>query len=439
MLGAWQSGNDRLNGAIRYDENGNVISGLNTEHYNIGRNQLDYINNFDVTKQPYYQGIMDQYKLGGYNAAQGAYADGSANNGGNIDSYAAANANRQQLAFTTAGQQAALQAAQQNFNNWNTLYAQMSQDLNNQGKINADTLAQAAYMYNTDAEERMNALDVAGAMERQRMANAIQGYLGDIQADMEKYNIDAQTAMNRENNQAAYDQLIKTLESNKDIQMIIGNTQRDVAGINANAQLGVAGINADASRDVANIQGQTQLGVAGIQGNTQLGVAGMQRDATLGAAQIGANATLGAAQIGYQQRMAELQNGLDQLVTAGQISREEAQWAMDQAVKNGWIPQGYTAATTGVVDTLGNAGGANNYGLDAVAVAQGLYDKYQAKDPSLKNVTDVYAALAQLYGNDTTNPYYAQAVAWLDQQFANNKKYGVTTTSDILSQIGIAP
>lgn len=424
MLGAWQSGNDRLNGAIRYDENGNVISGLNTEHYNIGRNQLDYINNFDVTKQPYYQGIMDQYKLGGYNAAQGAYADGSANNGGNIDSYAAANANRQQLAFTTAGQQAALAAAQQNANNWQNLYSQMSQDLNNQGVLNANTLQQAAQMYSTDAQERMNALDVAGAMERQAMANAIQGYLGNIQADMERYGIDAETAMNRENNRAALERLTAEIASQERINTENNETQRygfdvdrDIAGINANAQLGVAGINRDAT-----------LGAAGINANASMTNAALNADV---------NRYLG--ELGYQQALAGFQNELDVMERQGQIDREQSQWMMDQAVKNGWIPQGYTAATTGVVDTLGNAGGANNYGLDAVAVAQGLYDKYQAKDPSLKNVTDVYAALAQLYGNDTTNPYYAQAVAWLDQQFANNKKYGVTTTNDILSQLGMAP
>lgn len=442
MLGAWQSGNDRLNGAIRYDENGNVISGLNTEHYNIGRNQLDYINNFDVTKQPYYQGIMDQYKLGGYNAAQGAYANGAADNGGNIDSYAAANANRQQLAFTTAGQQAALQAAQQNATNWQNLYSQMSQDLNNQGVLNANTLQQAAQMYSVDAQERMNALDVAGAMEQQAMANAIQGYLGNIQADMQKYGIDAETAMNRENNKAALEQITAQLAAqermntennettrlgyasqermnteNNQTQRYGYDTNRDIAGINANAQLGVAGINRDAT-----------LGAAGINANASMANAAMNADV---------NRYLG--KLGYNQALAGFQNELDVLERQGQISKEQSQWMMDQAVANGWIPQGYTAATTGVVDTLGDSGGANNYGLDAVAVAQGLYDKYQAKDPSLKNVTDVYAALAQLYGNDTTNPYYAQAVAWLDQQFANNKKYGVTTTNDILSQIGIAP
>lgn len=359
MLGAWQSGNDRLNGAIRYDENGNVISGLNTEHYNIGRNQLDYINNFDVTKQPYYQGIMDQYKLGGYNAAQGAYADGSANNGGNIDSYAAANANRQQLAFTTAGQQAALAAAQQNATNWQNLYSQMSQDLNNQGVLNANTLQQAAQMYSVDAQERMNALDVAGAMQQQAMANAIQGYLGNIQADMQKYGIDAETAMNRENNKAALEQITAQLAAqermntennettrlgyasqermnteNNQTQRYGYDTNRDIAGINANAQLGVAGINRDAT-----------LGAAGINANASMTNAALNADV---------NRYLG--ELGYQQALAGFQNELDVMERQGQINREQSQWMMDQAVQNGWIPNGYTAAATGVVDTLGNTG-----------------------------------------------------------------------------------
>lgn len=379
MLRAWQSGNDRLNGAIRYDENGNVISGLNTEHYNIGRNQLDYINNFDVTKQPYYQGIMDQYKLGGYNAAQGAYADGSANNGGNIDSYAAANANRQQLAFTTAGQQAALAAAQQNATNWQNLYSQMSQDLNNQGVLNANTLQQAAQMYSVDAQERMNALDVAGAMERQAMANAIQGYLGNIQADMQKYGIDAETAMNRENNKAALEQLTAQLAAqermntennettrlgyasqermnteNNQTQRYGYDTNRDIAGINANAQLGVAGINRDAT-----------LGAAGINANASMTNAALNADV---------NRYLG--ELGYQQALVGFQNELDVMERQGQISREQSQWMMDQAVKNGWIPQGYTAAPTGVVNTLGNAGTGGtgtSASYDPGQLAQGLW------------------------------------------------------------------
>lgn len=445
MLNAWGAGNDRLNGEIRYDDQGNVISGLNTAHYNIGREQLDRINNFDVTKQPYYQGIMDQYKLGGYNAAQGAYANGAADNGGNIDSYAAANANRQQLAFTTAGQQAALAAAQQNANNWQNLYAQMSQDLNNQGVLNANTLQQAAQMYAVDAEERMNALDVAGAMERQAMANAIQGYLGNIQADMQKYGIDAETAMNSENNRAALEQITAQLaaqermntENNETTRLGYASQERMNTENNQTQRYGY-----DTNRDIADINANAQLGVAGINRDATLGAAGINRDATLGSAQIAANSNLARAQMDYDLGLAGLQNALDVVDAQSRASAAQTEAAkkyeqeyLQMLLDNGLLPQGVTMQNPGT----GKTPGANNYGLDAIGVAQGLFDKYQSKDPSLPNVTDVYAALAQLYDNDTTNPYYAQAVAWLDQQFANNKKYGVTTTNDILSQLGIAP
>lgn len=370
MLGQWQSGNERLNGAIQYDENGNVISGLNTAHYNIGREQLDRINNFDVTAQPYYQGIMDQYKLGGYNAAQGAYANGAANNGGNIDSYAAANANRQQLAFTTAGQQAALQAAQQNANNWQTLYSQMSQDLNNQGVLNANTLQQAAQMYSVDAQERMNALDVAGAMQQQAMANAIQGYLGNIQADMQKYGIDAETAMNSENNRAALEQITAQLAAQE--RMNTENNETTRLGYASQERMNTENNQTQRYGYDTNLAGirdtnQTNLGVAGINANAQLGVAGINRDATLGAAGINANASMANAamnadvnrylgELGYNQALAGFQNELDVLERQGQISKEQSQWMMDQAVQNGWIPQGYTAATTATGGTVGTTG-----------------------------------------------------------------------------------
>ena len=195
LFNAYNGQNNRLNGAIQYDQNGNVISGLNTEHYNIGRNQLDYLNNFDVTKQPYYQGIMDAYNLGGYNAAQGAYANGAADNGGNIDSYAAANANRQQLAFTTAGMQQAMAMANQNQQNWQNLYSQMSQDLDNQGQLSLKTLEQARLMYATDAEERMNALDNAGSLAKADLEAKIRAYEQAVQERMDDKKITSDEAM----------------------------------------------------------------------------------------------------------------------------------------------------------------------------------------------------------------------------------------------------
>lgn len=166
-----------LNGPITKDENGNVVSGLNVDHYNSGKGQLDYLQNFDVTKQPYYEGIMAQYKLLGGDAAQGELASGAAGNSGNIDSFAQANANRQQLAFTTAGINQALAAANQNQQNWQNVYDRMTAHLNNIGVLNNGKLVEAGKVYETDSVERQNALNQAAGLAQQEMQNNIQWYL----------------------------------------------------------------------------------------------------------------------------------------------------------------------------------------------------------------------------------------------------------------------
>lgn len=191
MWNAWNNTNAILNGnEIKYDSNGNVVSGLNVDHYNTGRNQLGYLNNFDVTAQPYYQGIMNSFQLLGNNAARGEQAAGAANNAGNIDSYAQANANRQQLAFTTKGIEAALAAANQNQQNWQTLYDSMTGHLNNMGNQNANVLNAYQNVYSTDSLERQNALNTAAGLAMQEMQNKIDKYLADVGYDQAVYTAD---------------------------------------------------------------------------------------------------------------------------------------------------------------------------------------------------------------------------------------------------------
>lgn len=191
MWNAWNNTNAILNGnEIKYDSNGNVVSGLNVDHYNTGRNQLGYLNNFDVTEQPYYQGIMNSFQLLGNNAARGEQAAGAANNAGNIDSYAQANANRQQLAFTTKGIEAALAAANQNQQNWQTLYDSMTGHLNNMGNQNANVLNAYQNVYSTDSLERQNALNTAAGLAMQEMQNKIDKYLADVGYDQAVYTAD---------------------------------------------------------------------------------------------------------------------------------------------------------------------------------------------------------------------------------------------------------
>ena len=191
MWNAWNNTNTMLNGnEIKYDSNGNVVSGLNVDHYNTGRNQLGYLNNFDVTAQPYYQGIMNSFQLLGNNAARGEQAAGAANNAGNIDSYAQANANRQQLAFTSKGIEAALAAANQNQQNWQTLYDSMTGHLNNMGNQNANVLNAYQNVYSTDSLERQNALNTAAGLAMQEMQNKIDKYLADVGYDQAVYTAD---------------------------------------------------------------------------------------------------------------------------------------------------------------------------------------------------------------------------------------------------------
>lgn len=188
MWNAWNNTNTTLNGnEIKYDRNGNVVSGLNVDHYNTGRNQLGYLNNFDVTAQPYYQGIMNSFQLQGSNAARGEQATGAANNAGNIDSYAQANANRQQLAFTSKGLEAALAAANQNQQNWQTLYDSMTGHLDNMGNQNANVLNAYQNIYSTDSLERQNTLNTAAELAKQEMQSKIDKYLADVGYDQAVY------------------------------------------------------------------------------------------------------------------------------------------------------------------------------------------------------------------------------------------------------------
>jgi hypothetical protein len=208
MYNSFFATENTLNGPITTDSNGNVVSGLNIDHYNTGKGQLDYLQNFDVTKQPYFEGIMAQYNLMGGNAAQGELAGGAAGNSGNIDSFAQANANRQQLAFTSAGINQALAAANQNQQNWMSVYNRMTDHLNNMGVLNNGKLVEAGKVYAIDSAERQNALNTAAGLAQQEMQNNMQWYLDllgydttidalnrEVAAQMYGVNVNADTAL----------------------------------------------------------------------------------------------------------------------------------------------------------------------------------------------------------------------------------------------------
>ncbi len=174
----------------------NVMSGANN------------LLNYDYTKQPFYRPIMDSYNLYGQNAANGQLASGAAANSGNIDSYAAANAARQQLAFTNAGHQAALAAAAQNQGGWLDAYKLSKDALGDLRLKNADNQSTFRDVYKTDSEERQAANDVIRQLfgdesaERVNATNAmVDKYLADLGLVQTQYTTDSQERMNTANNE----------------------------------------------------------------------------------------------------------------------------------------------------------------------------------------------------------------------------------------------
>lgn len=88
------------------------LYGIQVNDRNVMAGKYDTLEDYNYNYNPYEseigKSIMEDYKFKGKTASDNAVASGGASNGGNIDSYAAANANRQRLAFTNAGKQAVL-------------------------------------------------------------------------------------------------------------------------------------------------------------------------------------------------------------------------------------------------------------------------------------------------------------------------------------------
>lgn len=116
----------------------------------------------DYTKKPYYQTILDSYGIAGDAASNDASASGAAANSGNLDSYAAANARRQELAYKNAAHSAALNA--------------YNADIGNMLKTLGDLGVNVNDLYAT----------WAGELDSQR-GNAVNAYLGQLGAETDRY------------------------------------------------------------------------------------------------------------------------------------------------------------------------------------------------------------------------------------------------------------
>lgn len=107
-----------------WDKNQNALLsnnrwGLNkaTEHEKDYRSLINEYKNTNPLETDWGKAIMSQYGLDGDNAAKSEWADAAASNGGNIDSYAEANARRQKLSYLNSGINAVNDASNQRFSN----------------------------------------------------------------------------------------------------------------------------------------------------------------------------------------------------------------------------------------------------------------------------------------------------------------------------------
>lgn len=233
----------------------------------------------DFTRTPYYQTIMDQYGIAGDNAANAERAAAAGNNGGNLDSYAAANARRQQLSYRNAAQTAALNAYNAEIGNMlqtlqslgvnvNDLYGTWSGDLASQRSG-----ANAAYGYDTqrylsdnDYRAALAGYDRDRYLSDNDLTGTIYGsntnrYISDNELLSDRYRSDNDLAGKMYGYDTDYD--IAALQDATNRYGIDVNYLTSVLGYNT--QAAIAQMDADAQMRVAQYQNLLGMYQADIQ------------------------------------------------------------------------------------------------------------------------------------------------------------------------------
>ena len=128
-----QSATDKNNTLAGYiDSDRKDVQGKYNDIYNYANQDVTKTDEYKST----YDNMMKKYDMSALNARDNAVASGGASNGGNIDSYAAANALRQQSALLAQGQQVSHQAG---LDAYNSRISNVTNILNNLGVYNSGT------------------------------------------------------------------------------------------------------------------------------------------------------------------------------------------------------------------------------------------------------------------------------------------------------------
>lgn len=128
-----QSGVNKNNTLAGYiDSDRKDVQGKYNDIYNYANQDITKTDEYKST----YNNMMGKYDMSALQGRNNAVASGGASNGGNIDSYAAANALRQQTSILAQGQQIAHQAG---LDAYNARVSNISNILNNLGVYNSGT------------------------------------------------------------------------------------------------------------------------------------------------------------------------------------------------------------------------------------------------------------------------------------------------------------
>lgn len=252
------------------------MSGSIADLENLYKDLFGNIQSGDYTKKPYYQTILESYGLAGDAAADNAVAGSVGSNGGNLDSYAAANAKRQQLAYKNAAQGAALDAYNAEIGNLiktlgdmgvnvNDLYATWAQNLHSERGTAADVLLGQLGIdrdkYVTDVQAAVDKYLGELGLEGTKVQADADKYLGELstnlgmsQIEADKYLGDLNASLGMSQIEADKQMNADTLSAQKEIARMESELQTKIAQIESASETERQRLITEASIIVAQIE-----------------------------------------------------------------------------------------------------------------------------------------------------------------------------------------
>lgn len=385
----------------------------------------------DYTRAPYYQTIIDQYGIAGDNAANAERAAAAGNNGGNLDSYAAANARRQQLSYRNAAQTAALnaynaeignmlQTLQQLGVNVNDLYGTWSGDLASQRSG-----ANAAYGY--DTQRYLSDNDYRAALagydrDRYLSNNDLTGTI--YKSNTDRYKSDNELLSDRYLSDNDLAGKMYGYDTNYDIAALQDATNR--YGIDVNYLTSVLGYNTQAA--IAQMDADAQMRVAQYQNLLGMYQADIQREIAQG--NNASEERINAATLAYNQTRDALNNELQRYLGGldYQASIANANASVDAARAKAGTNGTSDAMIDWMYDSIFGGNGAATNGGNAVVGGNALRTENPASynmDPNdaariLPYVNELYGIATQSNAGTTGGDYARYIQTLRDRGMADN-------------------